>query len=82
MRKLTVLHRCPNGIDSPSGQTLHIDDVVDLDKCWAYNFADPLGNNFELNCYEYERIKVDLIDTEGVKPVRYWPRVLYEQYEK
>jgi len=59
-----------------------MDDVVDLDMCWAYNFADPWGNNFELNCYEYERIKVDLIDTEGVKPVRYWPRVLYEQYEK
>lgn len=71
----------PNGIDSPSGQPLHINDVVDLDMCWAYNFTDPWGNNFELNCYEYERIKVDLIEADGVEPVRYWPRDLYAQYQ-
>jgi catechol 2,3-dioxygenase-like lactoylglutathione lyase family enzyme len=72
----------PNGIDSPSGQPLHINDVVDLDMCWAYNFADPWGNNFELNCYEYERVKMDLIEADGVDPVRYWPHELYEQYHR
>ncbi|MGF1643414.1 MAG: VOC family protein [Thiotrichales bacterium] len=72
----------PNGIDSPSGQPLNINGVVDLDMCWAYNFADPWGNSFELNCYEYERIKADLIEADGVKPLRYWPRDLYEQYKK
>jgi hypothetical protein len=72
----------PNGIDAPAGQPLQINDVVDLDMCWAYNFADPWGNNFELNCYEYERIKVYLIEADGIQPVRYWPRDLYEQYQK
>ena len=71
----------PNGINSPSGQLLQINDVVDFDICWAYNFADPWGNNFELNCYEYERVKAGLIE-EGVEPVRYWPRNLYEQYQQ
>jgi catechol 2,3-dioxygenase-like lactoylglutathione lyase family enzyme len=72
----------PNGIDSPSGQPLHINDVVDLDMCWAYNIVDPWGNHFELNCYDYERIKVELIEANGVEAVRYWPRELYEQYRK
>jgi catechol 2,3-dioxygenase-like lactoylglutathione lyase family enzyme len=72
----------PNGINGPSVQPLHINDVVDLDMCWAYNFADPWGNNFELNCYDYERIKAELIEADGVKPVRYWPRTLYEQYQR
>lgn len=70
----------PNGIDSPSGQPLHINDVVDLDMCWAYDFTDPWGNHFELNCYDYERIKTALIETDSVKPVRYWPRELYERH--
>ena len=72
----------PNGIDTPAGQPLHINDVVDFDICWAYNFADPWGNNFELNCYEYERVKTGLIETDGVKPRRYWPHELYEQFQK
>jgi catechol 2,3-dioxygenase-like lactoylglutathione lyase family enzyme len=72
----------PNSINSPSGELLQINDVVDFDLCWAYNFIDPWGNHFELNCYEYARIKAELIDADGVKPVRYWPRELYKQYEE
>lgn len=72
----------PNGINSPSGQPLHINDVVDFDLCWAYNFVDPWGNNLELNCYEYERVQVDLIEACSVDPVRYWPRELYQNYGK
>lgn len=64
------------------GGPLQINDVVDFDMCWAYNLVDPWGNNFELNCYEYDRIKTDLIEADGVEPVRYWPRSLYEQYKK
>ena len=71
----------PNGINKPTGQSLNINDVVDFDICWAYNFADPWGNNFELNCYEYERIRAELIEAEAVQPVRYWPRELFEQYK-
>ncbi len=43
-------------------------------------YADPWGNRFELNCYEYDRIKRDLIDSHRVKPERYWPRELYTAY--
>jgi catechol 2,3-dioxygenase-like lactoylglutathione lyase family enzyme len=71
----------PNGLASPTGQPLQINDIVDFDLAWAYNFADPWGNRFELNCYEYERIKQELIDADGVNPVRYWPRDLYQQYQ-
>ena len=72
----------PNGIDTPSKLPLQINDVVDFDICWAYNFTDPWGNNFELNCYEYERIKAELIEADSVQPVRYWPSDLYDQYNK
>ncbi len=72
----------PGEIISPSGQPLEIGDVVDFDFCWAYNMADPWGNQYELNCYEYERIKTDLIEADGVQPVRYWPRELHTQYRK
>ncbi|MEZ5653311.1 MAG: VOC family protein [Burkholderiaceae bacterium] len=72
----------PNGIDGPAGKPLCIDDVVDFDMCWAYDFADPWGNRFELNCYEYERIRAELIEADDVKPVRYWPRELYERFQR
>lgn len=72
----------PNGIKSPAGQPLQINDIVDFDMCWAYDLADPWGNCFELNCYEYGRIKVDLIEADRVEPVRYWPRELYERFRQ
>lgn len=78
---MTFARSLPNGIANPSGQPLHINDVVDFDLCWAYNFADPWGNCLELNCFEYERITTDLIEADRVKPVRYWPRDLYERYK-
>lgn len=70
----------PREINGPSGQPLTIDDIMDFDMCWAYDLADPWGNRYELNCYEYERIKTELIDADGVEPVRYWPRELYTRY--
>jgi catechol 2,3-dioxygenase-like lactoylglutathione lyase family enzyme len=79
---MTLARSLPDGISSPFGKPLLINDVVDFDMCWAYNFADPWGNNFELNCYEYERIKAELIEAEGIEPVRYWPRDLYEKFQK
>lgn len=79
---MTFARSLPDGIRSPFGKPLLINDVVDFDMCWAYNFADPWGNNFELNCYEYERIKAELIEAEGIEPVRYWPRDLYEKFQK
>jgi len=70
----------PCEIASPSGRPLQIRDIVDLDLCWAYDLADPWGNQYELNCYEYDRIRKDLIEADGIEPVRYWPRGLYASY--
>lgn len=70
----------PGEIKGPSGQPLAVDDLVDFDMCWAYDFADPWANRYELNCYEYERVRTELVEADGVKPVRYWPRELYTRY--
>ena len=70
----------PCEIASPSGRPLEARDIVDLDMCWTYDFADPWGNQYELNCYEYDRIKAELILADGIEPERYWPRELYTAY--
>lgn len=70
----------PNGIDSTAGTPLVITDLVDFDMCWAFELVDPWGNRYELNCYEYDRIRAELVEADGVQPVRYWPRDLYEAY--
>ena len=51
--------------------------------CWAYNLADPWGNQYELNCYEYDaRQGRSSSKPDGVEPVRYWPRELYARYRE
>lgn len=70
----------PGGINGLSGRPLALEDLVDLDMCWAYDFADPWGNRYELNCYDYERVRTELVEAQGVKPVRHWPRELYTRY--
>jgi catechol 2,3-dioxygenase-like lactoylglutathione lyase family enzyme len=67
----------PGALADASGKRLERDDIVDFDLCWAYNFADPWGNQYELNCYDYDRIRTAFIDAEHVHPQRYWPRELY-----
>jgi catechol 2,3-dioxygenase-like lactoylglutathione lyase family enzyme len=71
----------PGEINAPSGRPLLPNDVIDFDLCWAFNLADPWGNQYELNCYDYARIKLELIDPDAITPVRYWPRELYERAE-
>lgn len=70
----------PGELKGPSGAPLKVNEVVDFDLCWAFNLADPWGNQYELNCYDYERIKAELA-ADGVTAVRYWPRSLYVGYE-
>ncbi|MET0895605.1 MAG: VOC family protein [Acidimicrobiia bacterium] len=72
----------PNGIDNRSGEPLVVTDLVDFDLCWAFDFADPWHNEYELNCYDYDRIRTELVDTDGVQPVRYWPRELYIEHRE
>jgi catechol 2,3-dioxygenase-like lactoylglutathione lyase family enzyme len=54
------------------GGVLKKEAVVDFDLCYAYNFRDPWGNHFELNCYDVVAVKRELIDRERISPVRYW----------
>jgi catechol 2,3-dioxygenase-like lactoylglutathione lyase family enzyme len=70
----------PCGIDAPSGDALVIEDLIDFDMCWAFDLVDPWGNQYELNCYEYGRVRAELVEADDVKPDRYWPRELYSDY--
>ena len=62
------------------GMNVDPDDIVDFDLCWAYDLVDPWGNQYELNCYDYVRVRTDLIDADGITPTRYWPRDHYAEY--
>ncbi len=68
----------PGAINHPSQRPLAPGDLIDFDMCWAFDLTDPWSNRYELNCYEYDRIRTDLVDADGIEPVRYWPRELYE----
>lgn len=70
----------PRGIDHPGGEPLTVGHLVDFDLCWAFDLVDPWGNQYELNCYEYDRVRTELVEVDGLEVVRYWPRELYEQY--
>lgn len=70
----------PCGIDNPQGEPLTITDLVDFDLCWAFDLVDPWGNKYELNCYEYDRIRSELVEEDDVEVVRYWPREVYEAH--
>lgn len=70
----------PGEIHGPGGSPLLPGDLVDFDLCWAFDIADPWGNQYEINCYEYDRVRLDLVATDGIEPVRYWPREAHEQF--
>jgi len=70
----------PGAIPGASGRPLEAGDLVDFDLCWAFDLADPWGNRYELNCYEYERVRAALVETDGIAPQRYWPRELWLTY--
>ena len=67
----------PGEIPAPSGRPLTVDDLVDYDLCWAFDLADPWGNQYELNCYDYERVRAELVDRDHVQPARRWPGDVY-----
>lgn len=70
----------PGAIESHHGGPLRPEHVLDFDLCWAFGLQDPWGNQYELNCYEYERIKTDWIVADDVTPTRYWPSELIRDY--
>jgi catechol 2,3-dioxygenase-like lactoylglutathione lyase family enzyme len=72
----------PGDINEPFGRPLVADDMIDFDMCWAFDFADPWGNQYELNCYEHARVRAELVEPDGITPVRYWPRDLFAEYSE
>ncbi len=70
----------PGSIDSTTGGPLAMSDLIDFDLCWAFDFVDPWGNRFELNNYDYDRVRVELVEAEAVPVVRYWPAELHPAY--
>lgn len=67
----------PCAIDSQRGERLVLSDLVDFDLCWAFDLVDPWGNRYELNCYDYDRVRTELVEAHAVQTVGYWPRELY-----
>jgi hypothetical protein len=77
---ISFAHSLPCGIDNPGGEPLVLTDLIDFDMCWAFDLVDPWGNQYELNCYEYDRVRTEYVDADGVEVVRYWPRDVYTAY--
>ncbi|MDO9061541.1 MAG: chromate transporter, partial [Bradyrhizobium sp.] len=46
----------------PAGAPLVASDVIDFDLCWAFDLTDPWGNQYELNCYDYDTVKVGFVE--------------------
>lgn len=76
---MTFARSLPGEINGPRGTPLMQNDLIDFDMCWAFELADPWGNQYELNCYDYDRIKSELVDAGKIEAVRYWPVELYHQ---
>ena len=64
---------CPAGSTIRGGEPLVLTELVDFDLCWAFNFIDPWRNQYELNCYDYDRVRAELVEADVVKVDRYWP---------
>jgi catechol 2,3-dioxygenase-like lactoylglutathione lyase family enzyme len=63
----------PGAIPRPDGATLTIGDLVDFDLCFAFDIADPWGNQYEINCYDHDAVRQALVVDDGVTPDRKWP---------
>lgn len=77
---IAFVEALPNTILGVDGEILHPDDVIDFDMCWAIDLADPWGNVFELNTYDYDDVRRALVEPGVVTPQRYWPQDLYATY--
>jgi catechol 2,3-dioxygenase-like lactoylglutathione lyase family enzyme len=70
----------PGVIENVDGAPLTLDDLVDFDLCWAFDLADPWGNRYELNCFDYEVVRAALVDGDGIRPQRKWPAELHQRW--
>ena len=79
---LAFARSLPGDIRTAEGRPLLAEDVIDFDLCWAFDFADPWGNCYELNCDDHATVRAELIERDGVQPVRYWPAEQYETWRR
>jgi catechol 2,3-dioxygenase-like lactoylglutathione lyase family enzyme len=77
---ITFARSLPCGIDTPAGTPLTVSDLIDFDLCWAFDLADPWGNQYELNCYDYGHVNSELVEVDHLTPIRFWPRDTYPAY--
>ena len=63
--------RCPAGSTTRAASVSCSTDLVDFDLCWAFDLVDPWGNQYELNCYDYDRVRAELVeaDARGGRPL-------------
>ncbi len=79
---MAFAHSLPGEIRTPEGRPLTADDLTDFDLCWAFEFADPWGNRYELNCFDYERIRDELVERDGLQTDRRWPPEFYDAWPR
>ncbi len=78
-QRVAFARSLPGEICGPDGEALRPEDVRDFDLCWAFDLADPWGHHYELNCYEHQAVERELIEVDGIVPVRYWPADLHRE---
>lgn len=72
----------PGVIPSLDGDPLTVDDLVDFDLCFAFDFSDPWGNHYELNCFDHALVRAELVEPLGLTPQRKWPEDMYDRWRK
>lgn len=77
---LAFARSLPGELDHLPGEPLQPTHLVDFDLCWAFDFGDPWGNRFEVNCYAYDRVRTELVEADGIEVTRYWPADLLPAY--
>ncbi len=59
------------GLLGAGGEALARESVVDHDLCYAYYFEDPYGNQLELDCYDCDSVRRELIENHAITPLRF-----------
>lgn len=70
----------PGPLEIQPGEALRPGHLVDFDLCFAYDFCDPWGTRIEINTYDVEHVRAELLVADGVEPRRYWPAEVHEQW--
>ena len=70
----------PGPLEIQPGEALRPEHLIDFDLCYAYDFCDPWGTRIEVNSYDIEHVRAELVTGDGVEPRRYWPLELHERW--